>query len=132
MNRQFNDNPSPEQQLATITTHLTYLLQDMKGVKEEVAKLALLQKEQNGNVSRVKEWQARHDNWHGPNDANIKERVDAIEEALRKDAIEKAREDGERHGEERVKVSLAMRDKFWFGVFVSLVGALVTLVVKFI
>lgn len=122
LNRHFEDHPSVEEQLATLTIHLTYLLQDVKELKQKTEEWATLQREQNGNVARLKDRMNEHDKYHGPLDENIANRIQKIEQERQEEREKKLFEDGIEEGKSEVKVELAEKDKFRFGVFVTLVG----------
>lgn len=87
MTRRLGDYPSVEEQLATLTVHVSNLLLAMDKVNSRQEQFNLLQREQNGNVSRIAERenaierrQNLHDEHHGEKDKGIAARLGLLED----------------------------------------------------
>lgn len=83
-----NDNPSLDVQVGKLIERvsnqqyqLNEMRSDVKELLDAVARLGLLQREQNGNVSRIVERANAHDLWHGDNDVKIGTRIGVLEQA---------------------------------------------------
>ncbi len=85
----FSDNPSVETQVYTMARAINRLVLESRATSEAVTEIRILQREQNGNVAsamnrlgrledRVENNEikiAKHDEWHGKEDAKIAERL---------------------------------------------------------